>query len=100
MLRNNGFVVHDLGKNVSAESIISKAKETGAQLIGLSALLTTTMVEMKVVVELARREGLAAKIMVGGAVVNESYAAEIGANGYAKDAHGAVKLARQLCGLA
>ncbi|OPX85502.1 MAG: Methionine synthase [Pelotomaculum sp. PtaB.Bin104] len=97
MLRNNGFTVHDLGKNVSAERIISAAKESRAQIIGLSALLTTTMVEMKTVVELARREGLEAKIMIGGAVVNESYAVEIGADGYSKDAYNAVKLARKLC---
>ncbi|MDD4170264.1 MAG: homocysteine S-methyltransferase family protein [Desulfotomaculaceae bacterium] len=96
MLRNNGFTVHDLGKNVSAELIISKSKELKAQIIGLSALLTTTMVEMKTVVELARSEGLEVKIMIGGAVVNESYAEEIGADGYSKDAYNAVKLAKKL----
>lgn len=96
MLRNNGFTVHDLGKNVDAESIIRAAKEHQAQIIGLSALLTTTMVEMKTVVELARSEGIEAKLMIGGAVVNESYAREIGADGYAKDAYEAVKLAKKL----
>lgn len=96
MLRNNGFTVYDLGKNVSAERIIRESKELRAQIIGLSALLTTTMVEMKTVVELARSEGLEVKIMIGGAVVNESYAEEIGADGYSKDAYHAVKLARKL----
>ncbi|MDD3654341.1 MAG: homocysteine S-methyltransferase family protein [Desulfotomaculaceae bacterium] len=96
MLRNNGFTVYDLGKNVSAERIINVSKELQAQIIGLSALLTTTMVEMKTVIELTRRENLDVKIMIGGAVVNENYAAEIGADGYSKDAYGAVKLARKL----
>ncbi|OPX83883.1 MAG: Methionine synthase [Pelotomaculum sp. PtaB.Bin013] len=98
MLRNNGFTVHDLGKNVSAERIISESRDLKAQIIGLSALLTTTMVEMRTVVELARSEGLDVKFMIGGAVVNDSYAREIGADGYAKDAYEAVKLAKKLTG--
>lgn len=96
MLRNNGFKVHDLGKNVSAEDIINAARKFQAQIIGLSALLTTTMVEMKTVAELIRREGLKVKLMVGGAVVTESYAREIGADGYSPDAYEAVKLAKRL----
>ncbi|MCL6591569.1 MAG: homocysteine S-methyltransferase family protein [Firmicutes bacterium] len=96
MLRNYGFKVHDLGKDVSAERIVAQAKETGAEIVGLSALMTTTMTEMKEVIQLARREGLTCKVMVGGAVVTEDYAREIGADGYARDAYEAVKLAQRL----
>lgn len=96
MLKNYGFTVHDLGKDVSEHDIVRAAKETGAELVGLSALMTTTMVEMKRVIALARKEGLTCKFMIGGAVVNEQYAAEIGADGYAPDAYAAVKLAETL----
>lgn len=96
MLRNYGFEVYDLGKDVAAGEIISKAKETKASIIGLSALMTTTMLEMKEVVDLAKKEGLDAKIMIGGAVVNAEYAKEIGADGYSEDAYAAVKLAGKL----
>jgi 5-methyltetrahydrofolate--homocysteine methyltransferase len=96
MLRNYGFNVIDLGKDVRSEYIIERAKETGAAIIGLSALMTTTMLEMKNVIKIARAEGLKCKFMVGGAVVNEKYADEIGADGYAKDAYEAVKLAKRL----
>jgi len=96
MLRNYGFEVYDLGKDVSAEEIINAAKEKKAEIIGLSALMTTTMMEMKTVIELAKKEGLKAKFMVGGAVVTESFAKEIGADGYSEDAYSAVKLANKL----
>jgi 5-methyltetrahydrofolate--homocysteine methyltransferase len=96
MLKNQGFTVYDLGKDVGAETIIDKAKEVEADLIGLSALMTTTMVGMKDVIDLAKKEGLTAKVMIGGAVVNQSYAREIGADGYSEDAYRAVKLAQQL----
>ena len=96
MLKNCGFIVHDLGKDVSAEDIVQKADETKAELVGLSALMTTTMVEMKHVISLARSKGVASRFMIGGAVVNEQYAQEIGADGYAADAHAAVKLAERL----
>jgi 5-methyltetrahydrofolate--homocysteine methyltransferase len=96
MLKNQGFTVYDLGKDVSAVTIIDKAKEVEADLIGLSALMTTTMVGMKDVIALAKKEGLTAKVMIGGAVVDQSYAREIGADGYSEDAYRAVKLARQL----
>ena len=99
MLRNY-FEVHDLGKDVPAQDIIDKAKETGAQIIGLSALMTTTMAEMKEVIRQAKAEGLDCKFMIGGAVVNQQYAEEIGADGYAPDAYGAVKLAKRLAGQA
>jgi 5-methyltetrahydrofolate--homocysteine methyltransferase len=96
MLRNYGFKVHDLGKDVSAKTIISEAKSIKAHIIGLSALMTTTMVEMKEVIKLAREQGLGCKFMIGGAVVNDEYASEIGADGYSKDAYEAVKLAKKL----
>jgi 5-methyltetrahydrofolate--homocysteine methyltransferase len=96
MLRNHGFIVHDLGKDVEAGLIIEKARETGAEIIGLSALMTTTMVQMKTVIDLARIEGLKCRFIIGGAVVNQAYADEIGADAYAPDAHMAVKIARQL----
>ena len=96
MLRNYGFEVHDLGKDVDAGFIVSRAKEIGAHIIGLSALMTTTMTEMQTVINLARKEGLDCRFMIGGAVVNEQYAREIGADGYSEDAYAAVKLARRL----
>ncbi len=96
MLNNYNFDVIDLGKDVSAEEIIRAAKHHRADIIGLSALMTTTMVEMKKVIDLARAEGLRhARFMIGGAVVDQHYADEIGADGYAGDAIGAVRLARQ-----
>jgi 5-methyltetrahydrofolate--homocysteine methyltransferase len=96
MLKNQGFAVYDLGKDVKAVTIINKAKEIQADLIGLSALMTTTMVGMKDVIDLAKKEGLTAKVMIGGAVVNQTFAREIGADGYAEDAYRAVKLAQWL----
>ncbi|MFZ5987809.1 MAG: homocysteine S-methyltransferase family protein [Bacillota bacterium] len=99
MLKNYGFEVYDLGKDVASDEIIRQAKEKNAEIIGLSALMTTTMLEMKEVVELARKEGLDSKIMIGGAVVNSDFAKEIGADGYSEDAYSAVKLANKLSGL-
>ncbi|MBQ8798104.1 MAG: homocysteine S-methyltransferase family protein [Lachnospiraceae bacterium] len=98
MLKNHGFSVIDLGKDVTAERIIEEAKKADADLIALSALMTTTMRFMAEVVEVRNRENLRAKIMIGGAVTTEEYAKEIGADGYAKDAQGAVTLAKQLIG--
>ena len=96
MLNNYNFDVIDLGKDVSAEDIIRAAKHHGAEVIGLSALMTTTMVEMKKVIDLAQAEGLMqVRFMIGGAVVDQHYADEIGASGYAGDAIGAVRLAQQ-----
>jgi 5-methyltetrahydrofolate--homocysteine methyltransferase len=92
MLNNYNFEVIDLGKDVGAEDIIRAAKHHGADIIGLSALMTTTMVEMKKVIDLARAEDLShVRFMIGGAVVDQHYAEEIGANGYAGDAIGAVR---------
>jgi len=96
MLRNYGFTVYDLGKDVSARRIVDEAKRTNASIVGLSALMTTTMVEMRGVIELAKKEKLDCRFIIGGAVVNEEYAREIGADGYAADAYEAVKLAKRL----
>jgi len=96
MLKNCGFEIHDLGKNVEAEDIIAAATEYDADIIGLSALMTTTMMEMKKVVELARTKNIKAKIMIGGAVVTDDFANEIGADAYSKDAGEAVKVATTL----
>ncbi|MDR0339796.1 MAG: homocysteine S-methyltransferase family protein [Desulfovibrio sp.] len=95
MLGNHGFEVVDLGKDVHAETIVDEALARDAALIGLSALMTTTMVRMRDTVDLAREKGLATEVMVGGAVVTDDFARSIGAH-YAKDAVAAVKLARQL----
>lgn len=97
MLKNHGFSVVDLGKDVPREEIIRAAKENQARIIALSALMTTTMQEMKNVIELAKKEGLDAKVMIGGAVITQEYADEIGADGYSRDAADAVKLAQKLC---
>lgn len=96
MLRNYGYRVIDMGKDVPAEDIVQKAKEENADIIGLSALMTTTMMEMKKVVHLAKSQGVDAKIMIGGAVITQSFADEIGADGYSEDAQEAVKVAKRL----
>lgn len=96
MLKNHGFKVIDLGKDVSKEDIIKAAIEYKAEIIGLSALMTTTMVEMKNVISYAKEMGVTAKIMVGGAVVTAEYAKEIGADGYSTDAADAVEVAKKL----
>lgn len=98
MLKNYGYQVIDLGKDVEAQTIIDRAVEENAAVIGLSALMTTTMMEMKNVVELARKQGVKSKIIIGGAVVTESFAEEIGADGYSSDAREAVKLVNRLLG--
>lgn len=99
MLKNYGFTVIDLGKDVPAATIIRAAKEHDADIIALSALMTTTMQRMKEVVELALNEGIKAKIMVGGAVITQDYADEIHADGYGEDATEAVKVAKKILGL-
>ena len=86
----------DLGKDVKAEVIIEVAKRENASIIVLSALMTTTMMRMKEVVKLRNETGIDAKIMIGGAVTTPSFAEEIGADGYSKDAQDAVKLADKL----
>ena len=96
MLQNYGYNVIDLGKDISKEEIVEKAIETGASIIGLSALMTTTMQEMKEVVLYAKAKNCKAKIMIGGAVITEDYKEQIGADGYAKDAAEAVKTVQKL----
>ena len=96
MLKNYGFNVIDLGKDVPKEEIVKAAKENDAKVIALSALMTTTMKEMKNVVEYAKNQGITAKIIIGGAVVTEDFATEIGADGYSADAADAVRLVKKL----
>ena len=96
MLKNYGYNVIDLGKDVPAEVIVDTAMTQNAAVICLSALMTTTMMRMKEVVELAKEKKCEAKIIVGGAAINESFAEEIGAHGYGKDAAGAVKVVEGL----
>ncbi|MDD7027203.1 MAG: homocysteine S-methyltransferase family protein [Lachnospiraceae bacterium] len=96
MLRNYGFIVHDLGKDVPKEEIVAKAMETNAAIIGLSALMTTTMQEMKQVIDYAHKMDCKAKIIIGGAVITEDYQKQIGADGYSKDAAESVKLVKKL----
>ncbi len=98
MLKNYGYTVIDLGKDVPADVIVDTAIKEDADIIGLSALMTTTMVRMKDVVELAGERGCRAKIIIGGAAITESYATEIGADGYSKDAADCVKLVAKLMG--
>ncbi|GMQ60649.1 homocysteine S-methyltransferase family protein [Vallitalea sediminicola] len=96
MLKNHGFEVSDLGKDVAKEVIVEKAKEVDADIIALSALMTTTMLEMESVIKMVKEEGLRAKVIIGGAVITNDYAKEIGADGYSEDANMAVKLVHQL----
>ncbi|MBR5636249.1 MAG: cobalamin-dependent protein, partial [Pseudobutyrivibrio sp.] len=96
MLKNYGFEVIDLGKDVPAETIIDKAVEVNADIIGLSALMTTTMMRMDDVVKLAKEKGCRAQIIIGGACINESFKDEINADGYSADAADAVKLVQRL----
>lgn len=99
MLKNYGFQVIDLGKDVTKETIVDAATEHHAKIIALSALMTTTMLEMKKVVDYARECNIDAKIMIGGAVITQEFAEEIGADGYSRDAAEAVKVAKKLLGM-
>jgi corrinoid protein of di/trimethylamine methyltransferase len=101
MLSANGFQVHDLGVDVPIEKFIAKIQETKANLLGLSALLTTTMTMQREVIRALDSVGLRenVKVMVGGAPVTRAWAQEIGADGYAEDAMGAVQTARRLVGI-
>ena len=96
MLKNYGFKVIDLGKDVPKEKIIEAAREHNAQIIALSALMTTTMQQMRHVIHYAKEKNVDAKIIVGGAVITKEYADEIGADGYSKDAADAVKLTKRI----
>lgn len=96
MLEGAGFKVIDSGIGVAPEKFVELAKEHGAKIIGVSALLTTTMVAMKDVVAAARSAGLSAKVIVGGAPVTQAFADAIGADGYSPDAGSAAQLALRL----
>ena len=100
MLSASGFEVYDLGVDVPFEKFIEKAREVNADIIGMSALLTTTMTGQRTVIEMLDDMGLRpkVKVMVGGAPVTRSWAAEIGADGMSEDAMGAVTLAKKLVG--
>ena len=95
MLGNHGFEVVDLGKDVRAEDIVDAAERHEAVAIGLSALMTTTMVRMEDTVRLVRSRGLKARVLIGGAVVTPAFAERIGADGYATDAVDAVRAVRR-----
>lgn len=96
MLKGAGFEVIDLGVDSSPEKFVAKAKESNPQIIGLSALLTTTMPAMEKTIRAIKDAGLSAKTMIGGAPVTQAYADKIGADGYAPDAASAVDLAKSL----
>lgn len=100
MLEIAGFEVYDLGVDVAPEEFVRKAKEVNADIVAMSALLTTTMMEMKNVIELLKREGLRdkVKVIVGGAPVTEEFARQIGADAYAEDAVKAVEVCKKLVG--
>ena len=100
MLKGGGFQVMDLGVDVSAQKFVEAAKQGGAQVVALSALLTTTMPNMKEVISALKAAGLKVKTMIGGAPVTQAFADEIGADGYAADAGSAVDLATKLVGAA
>lgn len=90
MLKNFGFEVIDLGRNVTMEEIFTAAKKHEAQIIALSALMTTTMIQMKLLIEENRKNGYGFKVLVGGAPVNQEFAVEIGADGHSEDVGGIV----------
>jgi corrinoid protein of di/trimethylamine methyltransferase len=98
MLAANGFEVHDLGVDVPVDAFVSRVRDAGANLVGLSALLTTTMHGQKDVIEALAKAGLRGqvKVMVGGAPVTKKWADDIGADGWAQDAVAAVDLASRL----
>jgi trimethylamine corrinoid protein len=97
-LKANGYEVTDLGRDVSAETFIERAKELSADVIGMSALLTTTMEEQKKVIKVIKEEGLPFKTVVGGAPCTQRWADQIGADAYAEDANDGVKKIDALLG--
>jgi dimethylamine corrinoid protein len=99
MLSSSGFEVYDLGVDVATSDILAKAQEVSADLIGLSALLTTTMVKQKEVIDEATKRGMKVKVMVGGAPVTREWVHKIEADGYSEDAIGAVNVAKELMGV-
>lgn len=99
LLENYGFDVIDLGKDVECEKVVEAAKESGAPLVGLSALMTTTVPAMEETIKLIRKEGLSCKVVVGGAVLTEEYAKMVGADKYSADAMETVRYAEKLKGI-
>ena len=98
MLEGAGFDVVDLGVDIKPEQFVEKAVEEKADIIAVSALLTTTMVSMKTVIDSLKEKGSKAKILIGGAPVTQNYSDEIGADGYAPDAATAVEVGKTLLG--
>jgi len=98
MMSASGFQVHDLGVDVPTETFVAKVKETGANIVGLSALLTTTMTVQREVIEALEEAGIRSqvKVIVGGAPVSQEWTNTIGADGYAEDAVGAIELGKHL----
>ena len=96
MLEGAGFKIIDAGIDVPPEKFVELAKENGASLVGVSALLTTTMTNMKAVVDAVKASDVAAKVIIGGAPVTQAFCDEIGADGYAADAASAADLAKSL----
>jgi 5-methyltetrahydrofolate--homocysteine methyltransferase len=96
MLKGAGYKIVDLGSDVSPERFVAAAKEHGAHIVALSALLTTTMVQMKGVIQALQAAGVAAPVIVGGAPLTQDYARQIGAQGYASDAASAVDVVNKL----
>ena len=101
MLDTAGFEMYDLGRDVPLDNFVDKAIEVGASLICMSTLMTTTMDEMRIVIEKLKEKGIRdnVKVMVGGSPISQKYANEIGADGYSANAVGAVKLAKRLAGI-
>jgi len=96
LLENYGFAVRDLGRDVAPQAVLDAVRETGARLVGLSALMTTTVGAMERTIALLRQEAPGVSVMVGGAVLTADYAAQIGADFYVEDAAASVKVAKQL----
>jgi 5-methyltetrahydrofolate--homocysteine methyltransferase len=98
MMEGAGFDVVDMGVDVDSEAFVKAAAENGADVIALSALLTTTMPSMETTVKAVKEAGMSVKTIIGGAPVTQAFADQIGADGYSADAPGAVKLVKQLVG--
>ena len=96
LLENYGFAVKDLGRDVSPEAVVEAVKETKAPVVGLSALMTTTVPAMEETIKLLKKEAPWCKSIVGGAVLNQEYAEQIGADAYAKDAMETVRYAEEI----
>ena len=98
ILENYGYDVVDLGKDVPPEKVVQAVKEHNAGLVGLSALMTTTVVNIDETIKALKAEGLTCRIMVGGAVMTQEYADKIGADYFSKDAKSAADIAKEVFG--